>query len=154
MFLQAVVTSLFVFCILKDMTPKKPTWIPVVTGVLKKGPMVLVGKRPEGHTLAGQWEFPGGKIELGEQPAQALKRELFEELGIDADIGDLKLTWTHAYPDVGILLLFFEVLFWKGEPKAIHHTELKWVTFQELQTLDIPEANRKLLPIIRKFIEV
>lgn len=96
------------------MTSKRPTWIPVVTGVLKKGPLVLVGKRPEGHTLAGQWEFPGGKIELGEQPQQALRRELLEELGIEADIGNLILTWTHSYPDVGILLQFFEVLFWKG----------------------------------------
>lgn len=135
------------------MTSKRPNWIPVVTGVLKKGPLVLVGKRPEGHTLAGQWEFPGGKIELGEQPHQALRRELFEELGIEADIGELKLTWTHSYPEVGILLLFFEVLFWKGEPKPVHHTELKWVSFQELEKLDIPEANRKLLPVIKKFIE-
>lgn len=147
------VTELSRFCTLTFMTSKRPTWIPVVTGVLKKGPLVLVGKRPEGHTLAGQWEFPGGKIELGEQPQQALRRELFEELGIEADIGDLKLTWTHSYPEVGILLLFFEVLFWKGEPKPVHHTELKWVTFQELEQLEIPEANRKLLPIIRKFIE-
>jgi len=135
------------------MNAKRPTWIPVVTGVLRKGPLVLVGKRPEGHTLAGQWEFPGGKIELGEQPRDALSRELREELGILAEIGDLKLTWTHSYPEVGILLLFFEVLFWKGEPKPVHHTELKWVTFKELETLDIPEANRKLLPVIKKFLD-
>lgn len=139
---------------LKVMTSKKPTWIPVVTGILRKGPLVLVGQRPEGHTLAGQWEFPGGKIELGEQPREALQRELFEELGIKADIGDLKMTWTHSYPEVGILLLFFEVLFWKGEPKPVHHTELRWVTFEELEKLDIPEANRKLLPIIKKFISI
>ncbi len=136
------------------MTSKKPTWIPVVTGILRKGPLVLVGKRPEGHTLAGQWEFPGGKIELGEQPKDALTRELREELDIIADIGDLKLTWTHSYPEVGILLLFFEVLFWKNEPKPVHHTELRWVTYEELEKLDIPEANRKLLPAIKKFIDV
>jgi 8-oxo-dGTP diphosphatase len=135
------------------MTSKKPTWIPVVTGVLRKGSQVLVGKRPAGHTLAGQWEFPGGKIELGEQPREALRRELQEELDIEAEVGDLKLTWTHSYPDVGILLIFFEVQFWKGEPKAAHHTELRWVSFDELAKLDIPEANRKLLPMIKKFIE-
>lgn len=134
------------------MTSKKPTWIPVATGILRKGSLVLVGQRPEGHTLAGQWEFPGGKIELGEQPKDALQRELYEELGIKADIGDLKMTWTHSYPEVGILLLFFEVLFWKGEPKPVHHTELRWVTFEELEKLEIPEANRKLLPMIKKFI--
>lgn len=135
------------------MTVKKPTWIPVVTGVLRKGSHVLVGKRPAGHTLAGQWEFPGGKIELGEQPREALQRELREELDIEAEIGDLRMTWTHSYPEVGILLIFFEVLFWKGEPKAAHHTELRWVSFDELSKLDIPEANRKLLPMIKKFID-
>lgn len=134
------------------MTSKKPTWIPVATGILRKGSLVLVGQRPEGHTLAGQWEFPGGKIELGEQPKEALQRELFEELGIKADIGVLRMTWTHSYPEVGILLLFFEVLFWKGEPKPVHHTELRWVTFEELEKLEIPEANRKLLPMIKNFI--
>jgi 8-oxo-dGTP diphosphatase len=134
------------------MTSKKPTWIPVVTGILRKGSLVLVGQRPDGHTLAGQWEFPGGKIELGEQPREALQRELFEELGIKADIGELRMTWTHSYPEVGILLLFFEVQFWKGEPKPVHHTDLKWVTFEELEKLEIPEANRKLLPLIKKFI--
>jgi 8-oxo-dGTP diphosphatase len=134
------------------MTSKKPTWIPVATGILRKGSLVLVGQRPEGHTLAGQWEFPGGKIELGEQPKEALQRELFEELGIKADIGDLRMTWTHSYPEVGILLLFFEVQFWKGEPKPVHHTELRWVTYEELEKLEIPEANRKLLPMIKNFI--
>jgi 8-oxo-dGTP diphosphatase len=146
------ITSPAFSTILKFMTSKKPTWIPVATGILRKGSLVLVGQRPEGHTLAGQWEFPGGKIELGEQPKEALQRELFEELGIKADIGELRMTWTHSYPEVGILLLFFEVQFWKGEPKPVHHTELRWVTFEELEKLEIPEANRKLLPMIKNFI--
>lgn len=146
------ITILGISTILKFMTSKKPTWIPVATGILRKGSLVLVGQRPEGHTLAGQWEFPGGKIELGEQPKEALQRELFEELGIKAEIGDLRMTWTHSYPEVGILLLFFEVQFWKGEPKPVHHTELRWVTFEELEKLEIPEANRKLLPMIKNFI--
>ena len=85
------ITILGISTILKFMTSKKPTWIPVATGILRKGSLVLVGQRPEGHTLAGQWEFPGGKIELGEQPKEALQRELFEELGIKAEIGDLHL---------------------------------------------------------------
>jgi 8-oxo-dGTP diphosphatase len=119
-----------------------------VTAIIRKGPYVLVGKRPEGHTLAGQWEFPGGKIELGESPEAALARELREELGIEAEIGKIKLTFTHNYPEVGILLIFFEVLYWKGEPKPVHHTELKWIEPQELHNIDIPEANRKILPKI------
>lgn len=135
------------------MNTKRPTWIPVVTAVIRKGSQVLVGRRPEGHTLAGQWEFPGGKIEIGESPEQALARELQEELGINAQIGDLKLACTHSYPEVGILLIFYEVLFWKGEPKTVHHDELKWVELTELDKQNIPEANRKLLPTLIKLLK-
>lgn len=124
---------------------KRPNWVPVVTAMIRKGDSVLVGLRPEGKNLAGQWEFPGGKLEVGEAPEQALKRELAEELGIAADVGDIKLASTHSYGETGIILLFYEVRFWKGEPKPVHHTELRWVRPDELRELDIPEANRKLL---------
>lgn len=116
--------------------------------MIRKGPYVLIGQRPEGHTLAGQWEFPGGKIEIGESPEEALARELQEELGIEAEIGSVKMACTHSYPEVGIFLVFFEVQFWKGEPKPVHHSELKWVLPEELRNINIPEANRKLLPTI------
>lgn len=127
------------------MTAKRPTWIPVVTGLLRKNSKVLVGQRPNGSSLAGQWEFPGGKIERLESPEQALARELQEELGIEADIGGLKYASTHSYGDTGIIILFFEVLFWRGETKAVHHTELRWVEPSELKNLQIPDANKKIL---------
>lgn len=128
----------------------KKNWIPVVAGLLKKGNLILVGQRPETHTLGGLWEFPGGKIEMGESPEYALARELREELGIEAEIGDLKIACTHSYGDVGIIILFYEVLFWKGEPKAQHHTGLDWVSPKDLPNKNIPEANRKNLPRIYK----
>lgn len=128
----------------------KKNWIPVVAGILKKGHHILVGQRPETHTLGGLWEFPGGKIEMGESPEVALARELREELGIEAEIGDLRIACTHSYGDVGILILFYEVLFWKGEPKAQHHTGLEWVAPKDLPSMNIPEANRKNLPRIYK----
>lgn len=112
--------------------------------------MILVGQRPETHTLGGLWEFPGGKIEMGESPEIALARELREELDIEAEIGDLKIACTHSYGDVGILILFYEVLFWKGEPKPQHHIGLEWVEPSALPTRNIPEANRKNLPRIYK----
>lgn len=124
---------------------KRPQWIPVVAGFLKQGKMILVGQRPENNSLAGQWEFPGGKIESGESPEYALKRELSEELGIDAEIGELKLSCTHSFGDVNILILFYEVKFWKGEIKAKHHMMLEWIHPEELRTRPIPDANKKIL---------
>ena len=128
----------------------KKNWIPVSAGLLIKDGMILVGQRPENHTLAGLWEFPGGKIELGESPEVALARELNEELGIEAEVGELKIACTHSYSDVGIIILFYEILFWKGEPKTKHHLNLKWVTPDELPTMKIPEANRKNMDRIYK----
>ncbi|MCK6596807.1 MAG: (deoxy)nucleoside triphosphate pyrophosphohydrolase [Bdellovibrionaceae bacterium] len=133
---------------------KKIHWIPVVAGLLKKDKKILVGQRPENHSLAGLWEFPGGKIEIGESPEQALSRELNEELGIEADIGQLKLACTHSYGDVGIVILFYEINYWKGEPKAKHHLMLEWIYPQELKLRPIPEANKKILGDIYKALGV
>ncbi len=124
---------------------QKKHWIPVVAGLIKKGSQVLVGQRPENHSLAGQWEFPGGKIELGESPEIALARELQEEIGIEAHVGDLKLAVTHSYDDVGIIILFYEIPYWKGEPKALHHAQLEWIYPEELKGRPIPDANRRIM---------
>ena len=126
-------------------------WIPVVTGLIRKNGTFLLGLRPEGETLAGAWEFPGGKIKTGELPHHALKRELQEELGIYAEVGALRLAHTHAYGDRGVLLLFYDVHFWQGEPRALYHTDLKWATLEDLSTLTISDANKRILD---KLIEI
>jgi 8-oxo-dGTP diphosphatase len=124
---------------------KRNVWIPVVAGLIRRQGKVLVGQRPEGSSLARTWEFPGGKIELDESPEEALKRELDEELGIEAEIGPLKFAATHTYGKTGILFLFFEVKFWKGQIKTQQHLDLKWVSPKELGGLELPEANSKFL---------
>lgn len=133
---------------------RKTHWIPVVAGFIKKGGQILVGQRPENNSLAGQWEFPGGKIEIGENPEEALARELSEELGIEAEVGELKLACTHSYGDVNILILFYEILYWKGEPKPKHHLMIEWIHPEELSERSIPEANRRILPRIYKALGV
>ncbi len=117
----------------------------MVTGVIKRGDFYLLGQRPENGSMAGVWEFPGGKIEYGESPEEALARELREELGVEAEIGSLKLSTTHSYGDTGILLLFFEIKYWKGEVKPVHHHEIKWVSRADLMQENLPEANKKVL---------
>ena len=133
---------------------RRTHWIPVVAGFLRRGNEILIGQRPENNSLAGQWEFPGGKIESGEGPEVALARELSEELGIEAEIGELKFSCTHSYGDVNILILFYEVRYWKGEPKAKHHLMLEWIHPEELVHRNIPEANRKMLDRIFKALGV
>lgn len=133
---------------------KKPHWIPVVAGFMRKGNQILVGQRPENNSLPGQWEFPGGKIETGESPEVALARELKEELGIEATVGELKLACTHSFGEVNILILFFEVLYWKGEVKAKHHLMLEWIHPEELAHRNIPDANRRILDRIYKALGV
>jgi 8-oxo-dGTP diphosphatase len=132
---------------------RRTPWLPVVAGILIKDRKVLLGQRPEHKSLPGLWEFPGGKIELGERPELALKRELSEELGIEAEIGTLRIATTHSYEEMGVLLLFYEVKFWKGQPKAVHHLELKWVTMEELRHENLPEANKAVLPDILRVME-
>ncbi len=138
----------------KKLKTRKGHWIPVVAGFIHKDGKILVGQRPENNSLAGQWEFPGGKIESGETPEEALARELDEELGIQAQVGDLKLACSHSYGDVGILILFYEIRYWKGEPKAKHHMMLEWIHPEELKHRTIPEANRKILDRIYKALGV
>lgn len=130
------------------MVSRKAQWIPVVAGLIRKDQQVLLGQRPENNSLPGAWEFPGGKIEKGESPEEALARELDEELGIQAQVGPLRLACTHSYGEVSILILFFDVLYWKGEPKPKHHMQIEWVKISDLPSRSIPEANRKILPRI------
>lgn len=120
-------------------------WIAVVAALMRRQGKVLVGKRPEGASLPGRWEFPGGKIELNEGPEEALARELREELGVEAEVGPLKFAATHTYGKTGILFLFYEVKYWKGSIKTQQHLDLKWVAPKELSDLQLPEANSKFL---------
>ncbi|MCB0349824.1 MAG: (deoxy)nucleoside triphosphate pyrophosphohydrolase [Bdellovibrionales bacterium] len=134
-------------------TSKRHPWLPVVAAIIRREKSVLLGLRPSGGSLAGKWEFPGGKIEIGEQPEIALARELKEELGIDAEIGPLRFSATHHYGEVGVIILFYEVNYWKGQPSPLHHSEVKWVLAEEIHKLQLPDANRNVLDKIVKLLK-
>ena len=134
---------------------RNPLWLPVVVGFLRKDHRVLLGQRPEGDSLAGCWEFPGGKIKEGEPPPVALARELQEELGVDVlQVGSLRMAITHSIHLVNVLILFYDILSWSGKPQPIYHEALQWADTGELHQLKIPEANKIHLDEIIKSLHL
>lgn len=113
---------------------------------------VLVAERPAGGSLAGLWEFPGGKIEAGETPEGALARELEEELGVAiADPVPLGFV-SHAYPAFHLVMLVFVVRDWRGEPVGRQGQRVMWVTAGELAGLAMPPADYPLVPAIVRHV--
>ena len=109
---------------------------------------VLIAQRPEGKSMAGLWEFPGGKVEAGEQPEQSLIRELQEELGITVKPECLApLTFaSHSYPDFHLLMPLYVCRRWEGFVEAREQQRLKWVWPNELRNYPMPPADEPLIP--------
>ena len=109
---------------------------------------VLIAQRPEGKQLAGLWEFPGGKIEAGERPEDALIRELSEELGIEVKAPCLApLTFaSHAYDDFHLLMPLYICRKWQGFVQAKEGQGLKWVLPKALRDYPMPPADAPLIP--------
>jgi len=127
---------------------KKQTWIRVVAAVIEKDGRVLIAKRQQGDRLGGKWEFPGGKIDVGESPEAALKRELLEELSIEADIGDFFCSSHYDYSHISVELLTYRVRHFSGEMTAHVHDELKWVAPEDLCNYDFPGANIEIIRVL------
>ncbi|ANT60604.1 MULTISPECIES: 8-oxo-dGTP diphosphatase MutT [Roseobacteraceae] len=115
---------------------------------------VLLAQRPEGKSMAGLWEFPGGKVEAGETPEAALIRELHEELGIETwDSCLAPLTFaSHAYDDFHLLMPLFACRKWQGVPQAREGQVLKWARAKDLSTYPMPPADIPLIPILRDLL--
>ena len=115
---------------------------------------VLLAQRPEGKSMAGLWEFPGGKVEEGETPEAALIRELHEELGIE--------TWqsclaplcfaSHSYEKFHLLMPLFACRKWGGIPQSREGQALKWVRAKDLRDYPMPPADTPLIPILRDWL--
>jgi 8-oxo-dGTP diphosphatase len=115
---------------------------------------ILLAQRPEGKSMAGLWEFPGGKVEPGETPEAALVRELHEELGIETwDSCLAPLTFaSHAYPDFHLLMPLFACRKWNGIAQAKEGQTLAWVRSRDLRNYPMPPADEPLIPILRDWV--
>jgi 8-oxo-dGTP diphosphatase len=112
---------------------------------------VFLTQRKTGTHLAGAWEFPGGKVEPGEDPRDALARELAEEIGVVASVGDIVEVTFHRYPGKDVLLLFYEARLPPGspEPRALDVAAVKWAEASDLRDELFPPADVAVLAKVR-----
>ena len=131
-------------------TPSRRLLLVVAVALIDDASRVLISKRPEGKQLAGLWEFPGGKVDPGETPEQALIRELREELDIElcrTCIAPLTFA-SHTYDDFHILMPLFICRTWEGEIAPREGQEIAWVHANRLQRYPMPPADAPLIPAL------
>lgn len=133
---------------------KKPTLMVVAAALADAEGRVLLQQRAPGRAMAGLWEFPGGKMEEGETPEQALVRELAEELGIAVDETALAPAGFASAPNgpAHMILLLYLCRVWRGEPRALDATGLTWRRPHEMVVLDMPPADRPLIEMLNALI--
>ena len=136
------------------MTDSFPTVLVVAAALIDTDGRVLIAQRPEGKALAGLWEFPGGKIEPGERPEQALIRELREELGIEVSAACLApfVFTSHAYDSFHLLMPLYLLRRWSGTVQRREHAALKWVKPSQLSDYPMPPADGPLVAWLRDLL--
>lgn len=133
--------------------PAKPLVIVAACALIDADSRVLIAQRPQDKAMAGLWEFPGGKLEPGETPEQAIIRELHEELRIETKTACLApLTFaSHAYDDFQLLMPLFVCRRYWGTPVAVEHQALKWVRPAKLRDYPMPDAD---IPLIAHLVDL
>jgi len=127
-----------------------PTEIHVIAGAVRDGHgRVLIAQRPRGRHMAGRWEFPGGKLDSGEDSFAGLKRELAEELGIAVREARPLIRLRYEYPDRRVTLEAWQVTSYEGVPKALDSQALAWARPDELPSHDLLEADRAIVTALR-----
>lgn len=126
-------------------TTEKMTLIAVTCAIIENNGLVLAAQRGSNMKMPFKWEFPGGKIQSGEEPEACLRRELFEELNISVSIHHYLPSSTHVYPDFQIPLHPFICSIASGEPKLNEHAAIIWLPVEKLGVLDWAAAD---LPVL------
>lgn len=132
----------------------KPLVLVAAVALIDPDGRVLVAQRPAGKAMAGLWEFPGGKIEPGETPEDALIRELREELSINV-IESCLAPFTfasHAYDDFHLMMPLYLCRRWQGIVQGQEGQVLKWVRAEKLMDLEMPPADKPLVAMLRDFL--
>ena len=132
----------------------KPRLLVSAAALVDADGRVLLAQRPEGKSMAGLWEFPGGKVEEGETPEAALVRELAEELAIDTAESCLApiAFSSHEYDGFHLVLLLYACRKWKGEPRPVEGNALAWVRPNRLRDYPMPPADAPLVAILRDLL--
>lgn len=126
--------------------------IAVAAGILKDGQgRVLIARRPPGGDIGGFWEFPGGKLQPGERPEQALQRELLEELGIAVEAAVPFMAYRHEYPGRTVELNVFLVERYSGEPRGVEGQPLRWVSVAELPAAGLLPADQPIAAALSRW---
>jgi 8-oxo-dGTP diphosphatase len=132
----------------------KPMVLVSAVALIDADGRVLLSQRPEGKPMAGLWEFPGGKVEDGETPEDALIREIDEELGINTKSSCLApLSFaSHAYDDFHLLMMLYVCRRWQGTPAPRENNSLAWVRPQRLNDYPMPPADRPLVAMLQDLL--
>ncbi|MGM0573394.1 MAG: (deoxy)nucleoside triphosphate pyrophosphohydrolase [Bacteroidota bacterium] len=123
--------------------------IEVTAGILTRERRILIALRGHDKARPGKWELPGGKVEAGETPEVCLKRELEEEFGIQATVGDLFTISRYNYPDLDIKLLAYWVDLYEGEFMLHVHQQIAWIPVNDYRKYDFAGAD---LPVMKKLV--
>ncbi len=124
--------------------------IPVVAALIVRDGKLLIARRPAGKHMAGRWEFPGGKLERGESPEQAVEREICEELAVSVRAGRIYQAIAYSYPEKDVLLLFYAAALVSGEPRPVEEAEIRWVAVEELDGYAFAPVDELLVERLKR----
>ena len=122
----------------------------VTAAFIEKNGKILLALRKAGKHMGRKWEFPGGKIDPGESPAQALRRELHEEFSIQAEIGEFLGSTRYREKQIDLEILLYRTVHLAGTFVLRDHEEIRWVEEEEVESYDLVESDRKLF---RKYLQ-